>query len=103
MCPLQSLHESEYMICNHYLKTWIKQWIKQQCLSKGDNSLEICALIPEILINSDNEYDIDSEELPPNFVTIESPESEEPFPTDKVSGHSVDAGGDGGRPTVGEV
>ncbi|KAK6304383.1 hypothetical protein J4Q44_G00249690 [Coregonus suidteri] len=68
--------------------------------------------ILEIFVNSDNESeyeteesdsDSDSKELPPNLMGIENPESEDPLPTDKVPGPSEDAGGDGRRPTVGEV
>ncbi|XP_024002130.1 piggyBac transposable element-derived protein 4 [Salvelinus sp. IW2-2015] len=68
--------------------------------------------ILEIFVNSDNESeyeteesdsDSDCKELPPNLMGIENPESEDPLTTDKVSGPSEDAGGDGGTPTVGEV
>ena len=47
--------------------------------------------------------DSDSEELPPNLVAIENPESEDSLSTDEVPGPFEDAGGDGGRPTVDEV
>ena len=68
--------------------------------------------ILEIFLNSDNESeyesqesdsDSDSEELPPNLVAIENPESEDSLSTDEVLGPFEDAGGDGGRPTVDEV
>ncbi|XP_045072024.1 piggyBac transposable element-derived protein 4-like [Coregonus clupeaformis] len=64
--------------------------------------------ILEIFVNSDSESesqksDSDREELLPNLVAIENPESEDPLSTDGVPGSPEDAGGDGGRPTVDEV
>ena len=53
--------------------------------------------------SEESDSDSDSEELPPNLVAIETPESEDPLLTDKVPGPSEDAGGDVGRAIVGEV
>jgi hypothetical protein len=64
------------------------------------------AEILEIFKHSDNESesqesdsDSDSEELPPNLVAIENPESEDSL----SKGPFEDAGDDGGRPIVDEV
>jgi hypothetical protein len=68
--------------------------------------------IQEIFVNSDNDseydseesdYDSDSEELLSKLVPFKNAESEDPLPTDEVPGPSDDGGGDGGRPTVGEL
>uniref|UniRef100_A0A8C7LTA0 PiggyBac transposable element-derived protein domain-containing protein n=1 Tax=Oncorhynchus mykiss TaxID=8022 RepID=A0A8C7LTA0_ONCMY len=53
--------------------------------------------------SQESDSDSESEELPPNLVAIENPESEFPLSTDEVPGPFEDAGGDGGRPTVDEV